>query len=539
MGFAPAGAMVRTTSFILASLLGLTACKSHVCVEEHDNQIRPLEEDGSGSLELSTWELDFGTVPLGELATRAATLSNVGDGSLTIESIELTPSDTTFYLDQLSDGSLEPGGSADLVVGFEPLAVGVESGWLSLRSDDPEVWTHSIFLTGAGSGASLEIDPAAIDIDDALPGCETEHEITLRNGGDQPLTLLAVDWEADSEELWVDHLPASGLVLEPGGQHRLRVHHLSVDEGGDLGQILMSSDDPMEPERAVGITVHTPEAITWSESFTWEGAQGADVILAVDRSASMMSKLEVVLDELVGVTQQLVVLGVDFQLALAVADDGCIAGSELFVHPGHSEDEARALLTEMLEGEYGSCGERAFMLLEAALHETDPGECNGGLLREGTGLNLVGVSDEPEQSVNTWPYYLTSFQSCMDHPDDVVIHGVGGDYPGGCDGADLHASAYTGIYEATVATGGTLVSICSAGWGAELAEHIGTHVGGTARLELSHEPVPESLEVWVDGVEWEEGWSLTGHTTLTFDDDHRPSDGAEIEVSYTVAIECE
>jgi hypothetical protein len=120
-----------------------------------------------------------------------------------------------------------------------------------------------------------------------------------------------------------------------------------------------------------------------------------------------------------------------------------------------------------------------------------------------------------------------------------VVHGVGGDYPGGCGSGDFAASAYTGVYEATVASGGTLVSICSEGWGAELAKHIGTHVGGTARLELSHEPVPGSLELRVDGVRWEEGWSLTGRTTISFDDDHRPHDGAEIELSYTVAVSCE
>ena len=42
------------------------------------------------------------------------------------------------------------------------------------------------------------------------------------------------------------------------------------------------------------------------------------------------------------------------------------------------------------------------------------------------------------------------FQGLKTNPDDVVFHAIGGDYPSGCGGND----AYTGMYEASVATGG-------------------------------------------------------------------------------------
>ncbi len=67
------------------------------------------------------------------------------------------------------------------------------------------------------------------------------------------------------------------------------------------------------------------------------------------------------------------------------------------------------------------------------------------------------VSDEPEQSVNPYTYYVSLFQGMKADPDDVVIHAVAGDYPGGCGSA----SAGTGYYEATVATGGVFLSICA------------------------------------------------------------------------------
>ena len=56
---------------------------------------------------------------------------------------------------------------------------------------------------------------------------------------------------------------------------------------------------------------------------------------------------------------------------------------------------------------YGSYTEKAFMMLEATLAESvDSGGCNWGLLREDATLNVVGVSDEPEQSINNYSYYV-------------------------------------------------------------------------------------------------------------------------------------
>jgi hypothetical protein len=70
---------MRAQSWILVSILGLAGCGAHSGVQEDDRPIQPLEEEGSGSLDLSTWELDFGSVALGEQATRVAVLGNVGD----------------------------------------------------------------------------------------------------------------------------------------------------------------------------------------------------------------------------------------------------------------------------------------------------------------------------------------------------------------------------------------------------------------------------------------------------------------------------
>ena len=59
----------------------------------------------------------------------------------------------------------------------------------------------------------------------------------------------------------------------------------------------------------------------------------------------------------------------------------------------------------------------------------DPAGCNYGIVREDAKLNFVAVSDEPEQSTNSYSHYISLFQSYKADPEDVIFHAIGGDYP--------------------------------------------------------------------------------------------------------------
>jgi hypothetical protein len=182
----------------------------------------------------------------------------------------------------------------------------------------------------------------------------------------------------------------------------------------------------------------------------------------------------------------------------------------------------------------GSNAERAFMLLVAALGETPPGGCNEGFLREESRLSLVGISDEPDQSVNPWSYYVTLLQSYRDDPDDVLISAVGGDYPGGCG----DAGAYTGMYEATVVTGGLFLSLCAPAWGPALAPAAVAVDGRRDRFRLSTPPVAATIAVAVDDLP-EARWSYAEATLeVVFEPEAVPEVGAAIEITYAVQGRC-
>jgi hypothetical protein len=228
----------------------------------------------------------------------------------------------------------------------------------------------------------------------------------------------------------------------------------------------------------------------------------------------------------------------DFHVAVTQADDGCINGSDIWIDNTFTESEAEATVETMvnLGGSYASNTERAFMLLEACLSEIGSGGCNEGLVRDSAKLNLVGVSDEPEQSVNSWSYYLTLFQSYKDDPDDVIIHAVGGDYPSGCSGA----SAYTGMYEATVATGGQFLSICASDWASHLTSLAEAAAATLDTFQLTADAVPETIVVRIDGVTSTLGWEYdAGQNAVIFETDYIPEGGSTIEVEYALMGDCD
>jgi len=187
------------------------------------------------------------------------------------------------------------------------------------------------------------------------------------------------------------------------------------------------------------------------------------------------------------------------------------------------------------KGGYGANTERLFSVFEAALKNGGEGDagCNSGFYREDATLNLAAVSDEPEQSLNGYAYYVSLFQSLKDDTDDLVIHAIAGDYPSGCGGG-------AGYYEAAMATGGTFLSICATDFGS----HLETLAEGSAQalnsFGLSDTPVPETIVVKIDGITTTVGWSFNAtDNAVEFESDYVPEGGSTIEINYAVKGGCE
>jgi hypothetical protein len=518
--------------------------------DQHDTSDAELAPD----INVSPTEIDFGSVSLDgpppPSASAVVTVLNTGTADLSIQDLGLTDPLGVFEVSALSAVTVAPGAEADFVVTFTPTSADSYVGEVVVGSSDPDEPAAVVTLAGEGRAPSpaLLVSPTTHDFDAVGIGCEAAQSVTLSNVGAADLTVTEVSLTTATTELVLDDgSSANGALpwtVAPGASVEVSLSFTPVDEVLDSGTLSIASDDPDTPTTALEITAQGELWGSQTDTFSVTTSNELDLIFAIDRSCSMDDDISNLVADFGTLTTTLGVLGVDYQTAAVVEDSGCINGSDLFIDGTFSASDAESTLSTMINlgGSYGSNTERGFMLLEAALAETTASSgCNWGLVRPSAHLALVGMSDEPEQSVHGYAYYVSLFQTLKADPSDVTVHAIGGDYPSGC-GA---ASAYTGFYEATVATGGSFHSICSTSWTSlttTLAQDVAAAMStaGQTTFALSRSPVPATVSVTVDGVSTSSYWSYeAADNQVVFDASAAPASGSVVEIGYALPGECD
>ena len=496
-------------------------------------------------LSMAPRHLNFGAVAVVDTLEHVeiVTVSNLGDADLSILNIELEAPDVPFTVSSIQSVVVPPGNNTQFEVVYDPSDTSLEDTQLLISSNDPETPVAQVRLTGEGIAPSIEIDPVSYDFGTRYVGCEDTLALAITNIGNADLVLEDYAFSTGSAEMTFGGIgdlngdEAGLMTLVPAEYEEVFISYLPLDEYVDTAYLLVDSNDPFTPQAQVSQEGGGAYFDTNLDVFEQPGDGSTDILFAVDTSDSMASELPSVIDNLVTFVTIAIGMGSDFHVAVIQADDGCINDDAVWIDNSFTVPQAEAAIATMIDrsDSYPSYAKRAFTLFGAAVAETGSGGCNEGLVRASATLNLVGISDAPEQSSNDWTYYVTLFQSSKADPDDVVIHAVGGDYPSGCSGA----AAYTGLYEATVATGGQFLSICASDWAKGLSTIADTSGSALDRFQLSAEAVPGTLLVRIDGVSATQGWSLDeAGNALVFDSEHIPDGHTVIEVEYAVRADC-
>lgn len=538
--------MHRTTLIVAALGVLATACNEYKLVE--DNKFAgDLGDERVPDITVDPAQIDFGEVYVDgveapEAVTEIVEVTNDGDADLHIQDLRLSDDSGAFEFGAISSVLINPGGTAQFSVTFTPQTATELVASVYIDSDDPDEPTVEVQLIGQGIAPVIDVSPLDYDFGTLYIGCEGEQPITVSNVGNADLVVSDFEFTTASEDLDFDLDEAVNgplpWTLAPGDAADVTVTYSPFDEYPDEAYLFVDSNDPYTPQ--VIAQQAGDGALYGSNTDIYEQPlQGlTDIIFAVDRSCSMDDDIVNVQNNFDSFVTTMAALDADFHVAATVEDDGCINGPDLYIDNTFSASEAQDTITTMINlgGSYGANTERAFMLLEACLSEIGSGGCNEGLVRDEAKLNLVGVSDEPEQSVNNYAYYVSLFQSLKDNPDDVVFHAIGGDYPTGCGSAQ----AYTGFYEATVATGGLFLSICATDWGSHLEELAEGSAADLNTFELTDWPVPDTIEVRIDGVRTTVGWSYdASNNAIEFEDDYVPEGGSTIEIEYALYGDCD
>jgi hypothetical protein len=100
-------------------------------------------------IQLSSGNLNFGSIEIGTTKDMALTISNVG--SLPMNVSEVTSSSDDFIIvSPIFPQILNPGNSIAVTLRFNPLNHGNKSGLLIIKSDDPDEGTENVSLSGEG-----------------------------------------------------------------------------------------------------------------------------------------------------------------------------------------------------------------------------------------------------------------------------------------------------------------------------------------------------------------------------------------------------
>jgi hypothetical protein len=469
-------------------------------------------------------ELNFGDQPVGTQLALDLTITNDGNAVLDITNLLLGPAPVFDYIQDIPDFGLEPEESTIVQVTYVATNV-VDLSSLTIVSSDADTPEVEVPLSGGALLPHLLIEPDPYAFGAITRTCDDVGQLTLTNVGKDDLVIDGV--VVSGAAFALDDTEAMPLTLPPGGDTWVDVRFSPSIVEFYKGELQVSSNDPRGIQAAAleGAGERLPTQTDIFEQILTDWTL-ADIFFYVDQSSSMLDDQETLAENWDLFTAFLLAGGLDYQVMVSTKDNGCHNGT--IITPS-TPNPSQAFEDAVVSAAYGIWTEAGLTIALNAFEQVGLGQCNEGFLRPYVNPILVLISDEPEQSANTWDWYVQRLlQIAPAARIDAVVTIVPCGY--GAEG--------TGYFEAAQATGGSVLDICSDDW----AEKFATIVQVEQPLDtfvLTEEPVVETIEVLVNGYESYD-WAYDAEiNAIVFLDFALPPPAAIIEVSYEIEAECD
>jgi hypothetical protein len=542
--------MLRKTTqtkslLLLLALSPFVACNEYGIIEDPDN-IGTIKEGLEPDILVTPMSVDFGRMNAENSATEVISVQNVGEGDLHILDIQLDSPNSVYDIGAVGSILVPPDGTTSFTITFNPVTAHQESNNILIDSDDPDDPTTVVQLLGEGLAPIIDVSPAEFDFGQMYIGCEDTLPLVVSNLGNADLEVsefsfnTAGDLYFDANEAANGQLP---WIISPNSSVDVFIDYFPLDEFSDTSYLTTLSSDLATPSN---LTVQYGTGLAYGDSrdlFEQPINGSTDILFGLDWSCSMYGDIANVQANFSAFITTLASMDSDYHVAVVVEDSGCVLGGDTYIDNTMSESDQQAIFTTMIgtSANQGSNTERIFSLFESALSSTNRSNngCNGGFYRDDAKLNLIAVSDEPEQSSNPYTYYTSLFQSLKQDTDDLAMHAIAADNPS--NGSSACGASYNARYEdATIDTSGIYLSICATDWGSHLETLAENASQDLSSFELTGAPVEETIEVAVDGITTVGTWTYNQvDNTVDFGLDHVPEGGSTIEIAYTLLGNCQ
>ena len=513
----------------LPVLLLLAGCSDH-----NFAKIPEGEGNGLARIEVSPGLLQFGELSYGEdPVVQSFTIKSVGDIDLTVSDlfIEGEHAGSFTLLSDTVNFVLPPGAEQTVDVVFEPLGANDQVATAYVASDDEEYPLEPVELYGSGSVPELQISPDPLDFESAYIGCDDREVVELSNVGTDTLEITDVGFEGDSPLALVDDYSLP-ITLEPGEATWLSFTFTPREEAAFTGTLSVTSNEPLGTR-----TADQAGEGRYAGFYTdlWEIPEDppTDLLFAVDQSCSMDDDSAALARNFSTFISLLGGYSNDWQVIVSNDDDGCSRTGILTPTTPNYESTFSSQVT----AGGGAYTEALLTVANNAIHNAYvPGGCNSGFMREGAALHIIVVSDEREQSPQSWSTLVSQIQGYKGDPGMVKISAIAGDYPGGCGSAD----AGDGYYQAVTGTSGEFLSICSDWASAANLERLASASVIQTDFELQNTPLPDTIEVVHNAAPVAETeWSYDAASNTVSFATLSPTGGDTVEISYAGLAACD
>jgi hypothetical protein len=485
--------------------------------------------------------IDFGPAGPSDVVSRSFTITNLGQGELSVASIALGATSASFtILTPPEDLSfrLSASESREIAVAFVPVQANQTLGEAIVTSNDMDAKKVPVELAGNGLVPDLVIDPNPFDMGSLPIGCTALRSLNLTNVGPEALTVESI--HLCGRDFRLATSPSVPFTLAPAETSAVEVAFAPEAENRLAATLTVTSDAPDGTDVAAlsGSGVYAG----WV-SDVWDIPEDppVDLVFIVDQSSSMIEDQASLARNFHTFISRLSTYTANWQLIVVNRYDGCnVSGILTPETPNFESTFAEAVATgsatewECPSTRYAATGEAGLFVAEQAIDDTDSGECNAGFIRHDALLHIIIVSDEPDQSRDGWSTIVNAVQAKKGSVANTRFSAVAGDVPGGCGGTALPGTGYA---EAVAATGGEFLSICS-DWGANVEDLADASVQ-LSEYELSRTPDPTTLEVLVNGALQSGVWSYDASSNSVVFCDRVPEAGSSVEVDYAALESCE
>ena len=193
-------------------------------------------------------EINFSEVKVEESQTLSLSVLNAGAATLRIREIK---SEEFSDMYQIAQNTFELSGDelTNVDITFTPVEFTNYDTNLIIESNDLENPTLSIPLLGFGGDGpnpDIEVSASLIDFEESEVGTTKTQYFTVSNQGDAPLSISSTLQNGSGAFTLIGDL--DGQTLEPLVETAILVEYTPLQNTGDSGSLLITSNDPYEEE---------------------------------------------------------------------------------------------------------------------------------------------------------------------------------------------------------------------------------------------------------------------------------------------------